>query len=251
MFAVLYAAMPTDFFVNQAEYSLRYQEQAEIREEFNALDLTVFSSFGNDTMALGYTSYEDGPSPPNWDSGITDRYLEVWYAEESIPEVGGNFNAFEIRDTEKRNFLGIEYPYMLERCGLTVEGEYIGIYLTENFVEIYGIGENMTLTASGTYLRASIILKANGTYTSVYESWQNNVLDYSISWEIDFEAMKPSVWLLLGQLLTFQNPDFGIPGLFGEIISYILALGIWAAIILITYTIVTKLIPTIQGGVEN
>ena len=95
-----------------------------------------------------------------------------------------------------------------------------------------------------------IILKGNGTDT-LGDSWDAGVLDYSLNYEIDFEAMKPSAFLLIGQLLTFNNPDFGIPGLFGEIVGYAVSLGIWALIIIISYTVITKLIPTIQGGVEN
>lgn len=247
---VLYGLMPTNFFLNQAEYSITYQYSQQIAEEFSALDLTVYSSFGNDTMALGYTSYEDAPNPPQWETAIVDRYLEVWYDYESIPEVGGSFKAFEVRDTEKRSFI-VEYPYMLERCGLYIEGEYVGIFLTENYVETYGQSKNVTVTAQGTYLRASILLKANGTYSSVYESWLNDVLDYSITYEIDFEAMKPSAFMLIGQLLTFQNPDFGLPDILENTIGYALSLGIWLVIALIAYTIITKLIPTIQGGIEN
>lgn len=247
---MLYASFPSDFFVNQEEYSLSYQSQVEIQEEFNALDLTTYSSFANDTMNFGYTSIEDAPDPPQWETAVSNRYVEVWWGSESIEGVGGNFDAFEIRDTEQRDFLGIQYFVMLERADLIVDGEHFPYFFTRDNLEDYEDLYNLTIVAEADFIRASIILKANGTDT-LGESWDNDILIYSLSWEIDFDAMKPSVWLLLGQLLTFQSPDFGIPGVFGEIITYALSLVIWAVIILISYTVITKLIPTIQGGLEN
>jgi hypothetical protein len=95
-----------------------------------------------------------------------------------------------------------------------------------------------------------LIIKANGTDT-LSESIDNGVLLYSITWEIDFDAMKPNVFMLLAQMLTFQSPDWGIPGLLGEILSYIIGLGFWATIILIVYAAITKLLPTASGGLEN
>ena len=79
MFAVIYAAMPSDFFENQAEYAIDYQENLEVREEFNALDITAYTSFGNDTMEYPYTSYSDAPDAPQWVTAIAGRIIEVWW----------------------------------------------------------------------------------------------------------------------------------------------------------------------------
>lgn len=59
--------------------------------------------------------------------------------------------------------------------------------------------------------------------------------------------MKPSAWTLLAQILTFQSPDLGIPGIGGTILSYILGAGIWASIVLLIFAAVTSVIPTISG----
>ncbi len=250
IFAVLYAAMPIELFLNQADYIPNLVNQ-EVKETFEATDLAVYSSFAQDTMIYDYSSIGDAPAPPQWETTLTNRYLEVWWGEEYIPDVGSIGKTFEIRDTEKRSFI-IDYFVMLEWTTLTIEddGTYVGPWLSRDNIESYGSQNNLTLSAVGEYLSASIILRANGTDT-LLEGWDNGILGYDLTYELDFEAMKPSAFLLLAQLITFQSPEFGIPGLFGEIISYVFGIAFWAAVALIAYTVVTKLIPTVQGGLEN
>lgn len=242
--------MPTDYFLNQSGIGNPNLVNQEVRDRFEATDLAVYSSFATDTAVYTYSSISDGPSPPNWVTSISNRYLEIWWAPETIqgPDIFLG-KTLEVRDTEKRSFI-TDYYVMLDMCKLTVEGQQVGVYLVNSTVATYGQGQNMTVTAKGSYLSASVIFRANGTDT-VYEGWAAGTLQYDISFEISFDAMKPSAWMLIGQLVTFQAPDFGIPGLFGDILSYALGLGFWIAIALIAYTIITKLIPTIQGGIEN
>lgn len=242
--------MPTDFFVNQPEYSALYQENAEIEAEFNALDLTTYSSFGNDTAEYEYSSYEDAPDAPQWQTQVAGRIIEVWWGP--IPYIGTT-PSFEVRDTEIRNFLGYEYPVMLERANLIINGEALEAGSLNTYtMEAIGIEDNYnaTIEVQASYIRTSLIIRANDTMT-LGESFTAGVLQYSISYEIDFDAMKPSAWLLIGQLLTFQNPDFGLPDELENIIGYGISLGIYIVVALIAYTIITKLIPTIQGGLEN
>lgn len=250
VFALLYSAMPSDFFEHQAEYDLLYQEQKQIAEEFEALDLTLYDYYGNDSMVYQYSSIEDHPSAPQYQSTVSGRFIEVWWGDDPSRAIP----ALQIRDTQEGNFLGIVYYYALEYLTLTVEGETLpsSWYFTRPWLTSSGYEDyyNLTITARGEFVSVNMILKGNETET-IGDSWDLGQMEYSINYEIDFEAMKPSAWTLIGQLLTFQNPDFGLPGLFGEILTYALALVIWASIILLTYTIITKLIPTIQGGVED
>lgn len=249
--------MPNDFFENQSEYNLEYAAKKELMEEFEASDLTVYSSIETDSMPYGYSSIEDAPGAPQWETAVAHRFIEVWWSD-----YGGAFPGdtgdLEIRDVEQRWFI-VPYYTLLERCNLYVDGVLLEhednggntySWLNRDDLTPYEDSYNLSITARGSVLSASMILKAVGNYT-LGESWDNGELQYSLSYEIDFDAMKPSAFTLIGQLVTFQNPDFGIPGVFGTILTYIIALSIWACIILLAYTIITKLIPTIQGGVEN
>lgn len=243
--------MPSDFFINQADYEVLYQEAAEIEAEFEATDLLTYSSFANDSMVYDYSSIFDADDAPQWTTAVPNRYVEVWWGLYVIPDVGTLGPAIQVLDTEEREFLGYKYYVALEPCRLTVNDEYIGIFLLDTqFKTDYGSQYNVTVKAVGSYVSANLIIKANGTDT-LSESIDNGVLLYSITWEIDFDAMKPNVFMLLAQMLTFQSPDWGIPGLLGEILSYIIGLGFWATIILIVYAAITKLLPTASGGLEN
>jgi hypothetical protein len=252
IFAVLYAAMPLELFLHQADYIPNLVNQ-EVKANFEATDLTVYSSFAQDTMIYDYSSIGDAPDPPQWETTLTNRYIEVWWGDEYIPDVGSIGKTFEVRDTEKRNFI-IDYFVRLEWLDLTIDDsagiDHVGVFLNRASIEPYGSQNNLTLSATGEYLSASLILRANNTDT-LLEGWDDGTLGYDLTYELDFEAMKPSAFLLLAQLITFQSPEFGIPGLFGEIISYVFGIAFWAAVALIAYTVVTKLIPTIQGGLEN
>ena len=248
IFTVLYAAMPSDFFLNQADYNPNLIN-AEVREEFKATDLAVYSSYAQDTAFVGYSSIRDAPDAPQWATSITNRFIEVWWDNEYIPDVGSIGLKFEIRDTEKRNFI-IDYYVNLETCRIYTNESEIGIHFARENLTPYENDTQLYLTAKGKYVSTSIILKANGTDT-LGEAWDTGNLGYSITYEIDFDAMKPSAWQLIGQLITFQSPDFGVPGLIGDLISYVIGLVFWLATALIAYTIITKLIPTISGGLDN
>lgn len=253
VFAVIYAAMPSDLFINQSGYSNPNLVNQSVRERFEASDLISYSSFASDQMNLGYTSITDAPSPPQWNTTIVNRYIEVWWDIVSIPDVGPIGVAFQIRDTEKRNFPVIgDYYVNLETCQLYLNGTYIGPNLWRTTLEPYENETQVTLTAQGKFVSVSLILMSHSDTDTLGNSWDVvELLNYAITYELDFSAAKPSAWQLISQLVTFQSPEFGVPGLFGEVLSYMFGIGFWAAIALIAYTILTKLIPTVQGGIEN
>lgn len=97
-----------------------------------------------------------------------------------------------------------------------------------------------------------VVMNGNTTaYSNLTASWDGQILHVLSSYEIDWDAMKPNAWWLIAQIVFFQSPDLGIPGVFGDILTYIFALGFWVVIALIIYTVATRMIPTIQGGIEG
>ena len=255
--------MPSDFFVNQAEYNLVYQGNPVIKEKFSALDLTLYQSYGSDNMTLeidefsylAYTSIYDAPSAPQWVTAITDRFLEVKWSYEQVGTYGSGQLHLDFRDTKKNELFGWIWFSSPEYLDVIYNGESIvhssdskRIYradITDNI----GLVNNASLFIKGQYLSANIILSAKDN-VSILESWDNEELDYIINYEIDFDAMKPDAWNLIAQLLTFQNPDFGLPEEL-EVVTYGFSLAIWIVVAIIAYSIITRLIPTTQGGIEN
>lgn len=249
-FAVLFAAIPSDFFNNQEEFTGVIQDDPAVRSRFQALDLLLYESFGNDSMyAFEYSSIDDGPDPPDWETQVADRYLEVWWGYDPT---AGFAETLEVRDTVKNNFLGLyEYFTWVDKATLSVEGVSYGEGFT--YAELtadFNSETEIVIQAHGDFIDANIILKGNASET-VAQSWYNRNLHYSINYEIDFEAMKPSAWTLIGQLLTFQAPDLGIPDPAGSIFSYLLGLGMWIVIAIIAFALVTSVIPTISGWVSG
>lgn len=243
---MLFAAMPTEYYLNQSDYENPNLVNQVVKDRFEATDLAVYTSFAEDTAVYPYSSLTDAPAPPQWTTAISNRFLEFWWGYDTFLDSP----VIQIRDVEKSSFLGIDYWTIQDRCALYVAGESFGDFLYDDNLADYDAVSNLTVTVKGTYLSATIILETNSTQ-SIYDGFLAGTLHYLISYEIDFDAMKPSAWALIGQLITFQSPEFGIPGLLGEIISYALGIGFWVTIAIIAYTVITKLIPTIQGGIEN
>ena len=114
------------------------------------------------------------------------------------------------------------------------------------------INENASyFTMECEHLTMNFVVHTYNSSWTLSESWDNGYLTVLASYEIDFDAMKPSAFTLIGQLITFKNPDFGLPGILGEIFNYSFGVAFWIIIAIIIYTLVTRLVPTIQGGIEN
>lgn len=240
--------MPDQFFDYQAEYNPAVQSDPAIEAQFSMLDLARYDTFRSDNMTTGYTSIEDAPDPPQWNTSILDRYLEVtWELEDFVYNF--QLNAITFRDTELGDFFGLPLRTVKEYLTIYYQDESLGTHLWEDVVELtFGELENVTLSMRGTYISADVILSGNGLNLS--DAWNNNSIGYLINYGIDFSAMKPDAWSLIAQLLTFQDPDFGLPEEL-EAITYPISLAIWIVVAIIAYTIITKLLPTIQGGVED
>jgi len=97
------------------------------------------------------------------------------------------------------------------------------------------------------HARLNIIFQPNGTYTDIGDSWDGNELRILTSFEVDWNATSVSAWTVLGNLLTFQSPDLGIPGLTGTVFNTLIA-GIFTVIVaILIIKVVQSMIPFIKG----
>jgi len=239
--------MPTEFFLNQAEYDITYQQPPEIVEEFSALGLARYSSFANDTMNFPYGSFYDAPDPPQWNTTIPNRFLDVSW--KYFDFLGPSLKMVAFRDLERYWVLGFEGFNIKEWLNVNYEGQSLGPILRTTVEEYFPDEQNVTLMVSGNFISADIILYTDEA--NLLDGWDADVLSYSINWEIDFDAMKPDVWTLVAQLISFQNPDFGLPDEINNVVSASFTMGLMIVIAILIYTLVTRLIPTLQGGIEN
>jgi len=99
------------------------------------------------------------------------------------------------------------------------------------------------------HLNAKVfIVTANQSWT-LEESWDNGELKVFSSYNVDWSKTGTSMWYIIGQLLAFQNPNLGIPGIGGTILSHGVALALWACIALLAFAFITSVIPFIRGWV--
>jgi len=90
------------------------------------------------------------------------------------------------------------------------------------------------------------ILTYNQSWT-LEESWDNEKLKIYTSYDIDWSKTGTSMWGVMTQLLTFQNPNLGIPGVFGTILTIGFGGALWACIAVLFFALITSVIPTISG----
>lgn len=241
--------MPNDFFEYQADYNPVSGQDQQVVDYFSAHNITLYKStwIFNITFSYGDTmeALEDVPT--------TDHQIE-FHAQKDI----WGDTTLHLRHAYPSWFFGLwlEYHYMFNtpfiQEQLRVAGHSNFLIIDWEAIEILAIDANASsFEVTCDHLTMNFVVMNTGDYATLEDSWNNDIISVLSSYEIDFDAMKPSAFTLITQLITFQNPDFGIPGIFGEIVNYIFGIGFWIVIAITIYTIVTKLIPTIQGGIEN
>ena len=90
------------------------------------------------------------------------------------------------------------------------------------------------------------IVSANQSWT-LEESWDNGELKLFTSYGIDWTATGTSMWTIMFQLLAFQNPELGIPGIGGTILTLGFGGGLWACIAILAFALITAVIPFVSG----
>lgn len=241
--------MPSEFFVYQEEYAPTGGQDQAVVDYFTARNITLYKStwIFNITFSYGDTMevLEDIPT--------TDHQIE-FHAQEDI--YGGK--TVHLRHAYPSWFFGLwlDYHYMWNteaiQQRLRSAGHSNSLIIDWEALEILAIDVNASsFEVTCDHLTMNFVIMNTGDYASLEDSWDNDEISVLSSYEIDFDAMKPSAFTLITQLITFQNPDFGIPGDLGEIVNYSFGIGFWIVTAIIIYTIVTRLIPTIQGGIED
>jgi len=59
--------------------------------------------------------------------------------------------------------------------------------------------------------------------------------------------MGTNMWHIIFELLAFQNPQLGIPGVGGTILTVAVGLTLWASIAILAFAFITAVLPFIPG----
>jgi len=237
VFAVLFASIPGAFF--EAAFRSSMGVDKDVAEYFDLANVTLYGNAGNDNMTWEYSSYHDHPSAPQFPAGLpSGHYLEVWWGYDLI-------QVLEFRLISEGWWLNI-----LDRLRFrNEEGAQLGIRLYDADLENAWDSEiNGSVFYATGRLSTSAIFGYNQTkYSSITEAWNNYEISYVLSYDVDWNATQVSAFTVLGQLLTFQNPDLGITGQGGAMLNLLIAIPFWAMTAILIILLVQSVIPFIKG----
>ena len=215
-------------------------QDKEARDYFTAQDVTMY----NYTLSLNL-SY---PESKQYDFGLPEgQKLEFWWGYD--PYAGPGYIILELRHLVGNfwgwwwdwHYLPVQEPYA------TTIGQEWGIR-KEDLSKLWDDDANASYCEFACdHLNVKLyVLTYNRSWT-LEESWENHKLKLYTSYGIDWSATGTSMWGILFQLLSFQNPNLGIPGVGGTILGVGVSLFLWASIAIMAYAIITAVIPFIPG----
>jgi hypothetical protein len=257
LFVLMFDSVP-GFFENQTDYEIPTTRSQEVMYYFDANNITVYSQSWSFylTYPEGYAYNQSGLPDDHrvevfWDDDgtVLVEYPKLYFRH-AFPGVLGNLwlDSAQMLVIEPfyTNMGDPEYSY----TALPNFHVNKGIDKTQLLRLSNNVNSSYFIVSDGVVTQNFVVMNP-GNYSSLEDAWDNGYLHVLSSYEIDFDSMKPNAFTLITQLVTFQDPDFGLPGMLGDIIGYGMSLAFWIIILLLIYTIVTGLIPTIRGGVEN
>jgi hypothetical protein len=244
VFGIIVAWIPDTFYTGDT-----FQDSATL-EALNAASLIIYSNTGTDNMTQGYSSVEDGPSPPNWNVSLPDgEYLDVWWNQVGIY---GTW-VIELRHVHDVWYGGygmidtLQYHYT---DGTPVIEYFLGSWgLQKTHLENAwdSTTNSSAFTASCDHITVSIIFKPDGGYTDIGEAFDAGYLWYGLSYEWNPDDTGFNVMSLLVNLLTFQGIGVGVPGALGGFIDSVVSALFYIAIAVVAYIIIASVIPLIPG----
>lgn len=257
VFALLIGLMPSELYAFQSDYEVPDQQDQEVVDYFNAHNITIYENSWNFYLTVGNVETNQSGLPEGEsvefhyrEANNGNKFIQIRHAAFTFFDLIISFHVIEPVEPY-RSEMGYT-GYESETVGVIFPTIYNPVITKDNVLAIVEYDNSSYFEAACHHISQNfVILPYNSSFATLEESFEAGYIHVYSSYDIDFDAMKPSVWLLVAQLITFQNPDFGIPGDFGVVFNYCFAIGFWIVIAIIIYTLVTRVIPTIQGGIEN
>lgn len=249
IFALLMGMVPGDFITAGQTYEPSYRD-AEIEETFDTSSLLIYDYIASDNMTYPYTSLEDAPSAPQWIMGLPEnQFLEIGWG---IEKVGPWDLKVILARHRQRNWIGpFSWYSTIANCYFyTPDGTSVGVYLFKDTMEDYysEATNGSAFYAKGGVIQTSIVIRKNDTSQTMGENWDDGHFKYYLSYDVNWTLSGINAWNIVGQLLSFQTPNLGIPGTWGSFMSMLIAIPTWACVAYICYKIVMGIIPFVSGG---
>jgi len=242
-FALLFSLIPPQFFVVSHDASIGVDK--EIAEYFSASNVTMYSTSGHDNMTYEYSSYHDHPDYPQFPTGASGEWLEVWWS--SYIYLGIESKGIEFRHIHEM-FWWEELVDRLNFKGMDMSS--VGIAILKNEMESYYDSEinGSAFYADCQHLSTSVIFGFNQTtYSNISDAWDGGEISYVLSYEPNWNASSVSAATVVWQLLTFQNPDLGIEGDAGTILNFMIGAPFIVMTAILILLIIQSLVPFIRG----
>ena len=234
MFSVLFVTMPSGFILLGVGVEVQDKEAADY---FNAQNVTMY----NYTLGLNL-SY---PEAKSYDFGLpAGQKIEFWWCQDPLTGVA----MFQVRHLTKEwwwwayHRLAVQEPYAGD-----VLWPSQGLF-KEDILELWDEGKNASYCEFACeHIPVKLFIFTFNQSWTLEESYDNGKLNFYTSYDIDWTQTGTNMWTVMGQLLSFQNPQLGVPGTFGQILGAGISGVLWACIAILFYALITSLIPFISG----
>jgi len=235
VFALLLGTMPGEFITETWNPDYR---SVETKETFDAANILMY-----DNAESGKLNYSDGPM--QYDFGLpSGQKLEIDW----VIRYGQSY--VYLRHLVAKTFgywTNYHNLYIYDMSGVMLQ--YGDKIFKADLVSNWEEDRNATVfNAKCDHITSNIIFQPRNSSWSIGESWDQEKLDFALSYDVNWNATGVSAWTIVAQLLTFQAPDLGIGGVGGIILNAIIAIPTWSLIAYIVYKIVAGIIPFISGG---
>jgi hypothetical protein len=259
VFAILISVMALTPYVTLHLPASATSQLEIVTKEMNATGLLSYSNAGYDFInATGYTTtatVNTGlSSPPQWTSGMPQgQILEIWYGDESTPVLSLLNPFFELRQTQINTYPIFGGYYFKELSRLT-------FYNASGRINSYGLSKtdltgnwdaeaNATkLTARNNQLAVSVVIQPLWNNETIAQAATNHRLQYYLSYGVNATQTGIGLFSIVSQILTFQSPTLGIPGIGGVIVDDVIALFVWSVLGYLIYKLLAGLVPWLSGG---
>lgn len=235
------STMPSEYFVTSWE--TQYQTDKVTADTFTMANLTAYDQAFTIDLEYGTSeSYDMGLASGHkiefqwvygYPGGAQISVRHTW------PGPFGWWTEFEL--------LRIQPPYVYD-----IEYSDYPIALVKADV-ITNLWENKITNATfaewavGGY-RANTFISTNNASWTIEESWDNQWLNITTSYEVDYNATQINAFNLLSQILFFQAPSLGLGvGVHATIFNAVIAIPIWIMIAILAIKLIQSIIPFITG----
>jgi len=239
VFAALLVTMPGEFRLLGITADVQDKEAEEF---FNEADILMY----NNTLTLNLTYPESKKYDFDLPSG---QKLDFWWGEEYV--LGYSVGAMlELRHLENELWgwwyqwhrLIVQEPYASQ-----VQNPDWGITNAE-ILELFDEDYNASYCEfSCSHISVKLFITTYNQSWTLAESIANGKITLYTTYNVDWTSTGVSMWHVMMQILAFQNPDLGIPGIFGQILAAGFGGGLWACIAILVFALITSVIPTISG----